>query len=397
MGTIFSKNNHNKVSYTKLSTAILIENECSRKITNWDLLDLNTQITLPEIVEYYLENPHWYLAGGAVCDLYRGRTPNDYDLFYVNNDCDATAQLQKFLHTLRKVEYYETKNCISVKYNEIKLQFIKRVYNSPDQVIGGFDMEPSKFICKTKVQCTRGALLSCKYNFNPLNLYSQSESFTTRVIKYGRKGFIPYNIWDVKRQFKYSTKTKAPSDYGHGCYFLPDLEIYTKNTYILRNLCFVLQKKYEYLYSTGRQITEREFREFHDTYLNSIFGEKNYGEIAGAYSTREGGYYVVPLIYTKKYTSIIENSNKYKNSEDVSHAFFKKYNRLFRVMISNVHTQFTNSFCPTNYELNIFCRKYEPLKLYKNITIMCILRCALPKPLRYMILKYWAQTHLIQF
>jgi hypothetical protein len=352
---------------TEISTAVLIENECSRKIANWDLLDLDVEITLPEIVEYYLNDSCWYLAGGAVCDLYRDRRPNDYDLFYVNDAPDAAVCLQEFLQTLRKNKHYETKNCITVVLDDIIIQFIKRVYRAPDQVVGGFDLEPCKFIYKTKVQCTRGALLSCEYRFNPLNLYAQSQNFTTRIIKYSRKSFPQYNMWDVKKYYKMTNNTCDLFDYT---YSFNDEE----DTYILRNILFMLRKKYDRLYSAGEIITEEKFNSIR------VYFDENFDDIELQGNL---GFYVYNIRRVNKL-----------DFEQLRTEFLKVYNTLFIVNISNIHTQYTNSFNPTSYPISDFCYEYVPLKLYQKLEIMCILRCTLPKPLRYMILKYWAQTLL---
>jgi hypothetical protein len=375
----------------QLSTAILIENECSRKIINWDLLDINVEIDLPGIVLNYLDN--WYLAGGAVCDLYRGKKPNDYDLFYVNDDCDAAVQLQNLLQMLRKNKHYETANCISIKDAGYKIQFIKRVYRAPDQVVGGFDMEPCKFIYKTHMQCTRGALLSCKYKFNPINLCAQSKSFTTRITKYRRKGFKPHNIWDMKGKFRYTQLTRKSSDYA-------ELNLRHDRYIVYNNLYCMMSGAYDKLYSNGEIITPEQFRHCYSKKIKQkiIFtGTEflNRAQQLFLFKTDEKLQEIITAEDKKHSQNIREIIDEFLKKNDITNQFYEKYKELFHVMISNVHTQYTNSFNPTTYFFYYFCHEYVPLKLYKNITIMCILRCTLPKPLRYMILKYWAQTHLI--
>jgi len=368
----------------EISELILIANECSRKIVNWDLITLDANIKLPEIVAYYLENPHLYLAGGAVCDLYNGKRPNDYDMFYVCNDTDAVAKFQLFLQNIRKHKHYETANCISIYIDAHRLQFIKRVYCSPGAVVGGFDMEPCKFIYKTKVQCTHGAYQAQIHSFNPLNLYTQSQSFTTRIAKYKSKGFPPFNIWDRTNRFKYCDQTRAPYDYD---FAHPDIE-HTKYISMMGNLNYILEKKYEFLYSTGDIITQSDFREFYNRYISM------HASLYIPYTPQD---ITRPIYnYRQNHRNILsEKINKMLSTDYMSKVFFKKYNRLFHVMISNVHTQYTNSFHPTSHEFYYYCFDQVNLNLHlKYPAIMCILRCKLPKPLRYMILKYWAQTLL---
>lgn len=73
-----------------------------------------------------------------------------------------------------------------------KIQIIKRIYSSPEQVIGGFDLDPSRFFMNTEfeIYCTVGAFISLQYRMNPINFNSYSSTFTRRISKYSKKGFI---------------------------------------------------------------------------------------------------------------------------------------------------------------------------------------------------------------
>ena len=73
-----------------------------------------------------------------------------------------------------------------------KIQIIKRIYSSPEQVIGGFDLDPSRFFMNTEfeIYCTVGAFISLQYRMNPINFNSYSSTFTRRISKYSKKGLL---------------------------------------------------------------------------------------------------------------------------------------------------------------------------------------------------------------
>jgi len=100
-------------------------------------------------------------------------------------------------------------------------------------------------------------------------------------------------------------------------------------------------------------------------------------------------------IYVENMSKIL---HQYIVSENILHEPYLQYQKIFHIMISNPNTQFTGSFHPTHHKLSNYYHKPSGELLHLIYPeIMCILRCTLPKPLRYMILKYWAQTLLIQF
>jgi hypothetical protein len=108
--------------------------------------------------------------------------PKDFDFF-----CIGKRPLIKTDDMLETSFSYTT-------ISSPKIQIIKRIYSTPEQVIGGFDLDPSRFFLTTdfEIFCTVGAFTSFVYNMNPINFNSYSSTFTRRISKYQKKGFFFY-------------------------------------------------------------------------------------------------------------------------------------------------------------------------------------------------------------
>eukprot|EP01091_Cochliopodium_minus_P001715 TRINITY_DN1161_c0_g4_i1.p1 TRINITY_DN1161_c0_g4~~TRINITY_DN1161_c0_g4_i1.p1 ORF type:complete len:277 (+),score=79.44 TRINITY_DN1161_c0_g4_i1:2-832(+) len=184
--------------------SILLQ-EFSRRSLNWPLLKIGryvhknnrytyenicytkrfdgNKIQIPtEVLEILMINEgNMILAGGSITDMIRMDEPKDYDLF-----CIGKRPNIKTNEMLETINSYTT-------LERPKIQIIKRIYSSAEQVIGGFDLEPSKFFMNANLEifCTYGALASLVKLFNPINFYSYSSTFERRISKYKRKGFFP--------------------------------------------------------------------------------------------------------------------------------------------------------------------------------------------------------------
>ncbi len=80
---------------------------------------------------------------------------------------------------------------------EIKLQFIKRSYRSPSEIIHGFDVDSSCILLTldNKLYVTERGLYALKYNCNTINFERLSPSYEFRILKFDKRGFdiqIPY-------------------------------------------------------------------------------------------------------------------------------------------------------------------------------------------------------------
>lgn len=99
---------------------------------------------------------------------------------------------------------YNTESSISITLNEIiKVQIIKRAYSSVEEILAGFDLNPSKVALtlgegdKWKFVAPQAYIDAVTYGVNVVVPCWQSETFNSRLSKYRKKGFdiyLPGNI-----------------------------------------------------------------------------------------------------------------------------------------------------------------------------------------------------------
>ena len=190
-------------TWVKLSEQCILLQEFSRKSLNWPMIKVGRWIqngnlyflksSFPfitpveiemeaEMISRLISNQSLILAGGAVIDMLMGKHPRDYDFFCVNKRPN-----------IKQEEMIET----SFSYSTIdppKIQIIKRIYESPEQIIGGFDLDSSRFYMDSNLDifCSVGALVSYLYNINPINFSCYSATFSRRINKYKKKGYLFY-------------------------------------------------------------------------------------------------------------------------------------------------------------------------------------------------------------
>jgi hypothetical protein len=82
-------------------------------------------------------------------------------------------------------------NYKSKHLRDFKISFIHRAYDTPDQILKGFDLAPSQFLYDGKsFKCSPAAAWSVVYGILPVDVSSASDSFYTRLQKYHTlKGF----------------------------------------------------------------------------------------------------------------------------------------------------------------------------------------------------------------
>lgn len=160
------------------------------------------------------------LAGGAVCDVLRGREPGDLDLFAVGLTVEeAESLVRAFIELLAQQEapmhkysgtgthvlsfaQYRTSNCITVRAKitregrrydakDIEFQFITRLYATVPEVIHGFDIAPCAVAWDgRRVVYTELARFAHMTGVFPLELGKRRASYERRLKKYVmRKGF----------------------------------------------------------------------------------------------------------------------------------------------------------------------------------------------------------------
>lgn len=176
--------------------------EFSRKICEWPLVFVK-KIDHP-ILQFLSHNR--ILAGGAVLDILRNLTPNDYDIFFIKKLPSA------FIEKLKKNAYNESINCITVfagnlTNDGINIQYIKRLYDNPSRVIGGFDLDPCRFFMNHngEIYGTPTAIWSLAKKKIVINPCCQSENFYFRIMKYQRRKrfkMVHPHIWMNHHLFK---------------------------------------------------------------------------------------------------------------------------------------------------------------------------------------------------
>ena len=94
---------------------------------------------------------------------------------------------------------------------------IKRIYDNPEQVIGGFDLDCSRFYMdhNLDIYTTVGGLASFVYKINPINFSCYSASFQRRIKKYKFKGFTPIYLnkkYERKDESRYRSFVFKPKE-----------------------------------------------------------------------------------------------------------------------------------------------------------------------------------------
>lgn len=174
------------------------------------------------------------LAGGAALwairkfDRHSVSNPNDLDFFPVvgevsgnnwkNEKQDRARQIyEKFVLEMKEIEtqlvhfnllVWENENCTTFSFQhssikahenldnkcqycirqsayEIKFSFIHRAYDTPEQIVQGFDFAPSQVIYDGKTfKCSYAAAFSICHNSLPVDISAASDSFYARLNKY---------------------------------------------------------------------------------------------------------------------------------------------------------------------------------------------------------------------
>ena len=165
------------------------------------------------------------ICGGAVNNIFYANGMNlDTDIF-IYGEFDLTNTISKILEVFFSLKDIDLvirhgKNCIEIEVltNEYldfekysmrfshgdflqvyKFQIIKRKYSDLKEILLGFDLDSSCVALaklnndiEPKVYITDRYMFSVIYGINLINPFRQSESYTYRLLKYIRKGFVPF-------------------------------------------------------------------------------------------------------------------------------------------------------------------------------------------------------------
>ena len=300
---------------------------------------------------------------GEICSCIAGIKPveiNDYDIFCTCYPHTRLAQIARCV---------ETTTSISYEHEGRKIQVIKRIYASPDQIIGGFDVDPCRFIqdADGNIFTTHGGAAALLTGTQIINPNSQSKNFYYRIAKYSQ--FFPRHIYSydgnmIPRMFS------AKSDYYGEAPQTPVSDLEMNLFYLLRgefDNCFVRD---------GRKFSLNEFLAVDLSKKKYSFCGQDLAVTFAPETQRE--------LLRRKITVF------YPRYEAVVGHFIRK----------NPHRQFTSSFHPTNYPLeHVYARprKIDLLRVFPEILAIFVgLRGArIPKPIVYRVLRdYFDQLTL---
>lgn len=158
------------------------------------------------------------LCGGAIIDCMKfsisAAYPRDYDLFFHDLTVDEADNLLiecvKFVTDLaeeedQEIKYISSQGVLTIALEwDIKIQFIRRVYSSKDQILLGFDIPACQYGWNPFdgfFSTVSGAVAFALRAF-PVDTTQRSLSYGFRLIKYLNKGFnillpgIPINCTD---------------------------------------------------------------------------------------------------------------------------------------------------------------------------------------------------------
>ena len=185
------------------------------KVQQYYQRELEGDIENKELVDHYLD-----LIYGTEEDIYLSRQnfcrDNTGELFNLelikSSDIDVFVTGKDYLEKVRKIVdslYFTKKFYISkIHYTEssisfvfgsvIKIQIIKRAYTNLEEILGGFDLNPSRVALtlnkrgEWKFVAPQAYIDAVQYGVNVVVPCWQSETFNSRLSKYRKKGFDIY-------------------------------------------------------------------------------------------------------------------------------------------------------------------------------------------------------------
>ncbi len=129
-----------------------------------------------------------YIAGGAAMYMAGYITEiNDIDLFTTNQSM-ANSWINDNFRTIKESDHVIT--ACTGRHKDKKIQLIKRVYQSPSEIVHGFDLDCVGVIWDgNSLWATRRAIWSYENKINWFDPDRMSPSYVHRLTKYMRRGF----------------------------------------------------------------------------------------------------------------------------------------------------------------------------------------------------------------
>lgn len=381
-------------THTKNNILSIISQEASRHSMTWKKIVTGDSIKIPYEIEKFLTgegNLRIYLAGGAIVSILQGRTPIDWDLFFVGSVYDVS----NFLEKIKENNYVETSNSITITCDNYKIQFIKRVYDNMMHIIGGFDIDASRLIYDAyskEVITTPDGLLSHKNKVIYINPYSMSLTYKYRLWKYkARKDFNIKTAYSGSRSNNInliiSNKVRSimGSGYGVNDYdhlidyrFIEKIEGEDKN--LLSNFIYLIQAEYHGLFVVNQQLyTIDDFIR-----ISRVMYKHIYKHII--LKRKHVSFYFVPkldgqsiyyssigssnIIIHDNYTFTHTNMALDEFYENIIKSRYENYKKITDTRITNVTSQFSGSFQPIQMPIRDIFNMYISHDIYIHFPII---------------------------
>jgi len=404
-----------------LSVEYNTESKKPRNYCDYGSLNINT-LNIPLFFHDLTSHEDIVVAGGCVVDMLKGRYYNDIDVFVVNTQLLDTkvcldkavfsvlVVLAKYIKLIKRLSVTATQNVIQIEFtitgkaatnsifynnqsyqlhnrgydSKIKLQIIKRVYRSLPEIFVGFDINASCIAYanhvhgdfnpiitgintsdnnKCKIYTCDRWLLAVKYGINVVCPFRQSQTYSYRLNKYMKKGFVPMLPDAIHMKNGKLASTVWSGDYvkhhvsellvfqsQNPIEFHKDVSDYTHMTYEIvkaKNLLLpeVLERAHKFNIQPISELYWKYNNDGHLPSYHAIIGRdllldmlRNYGprymEQIGDMYTVDDKRYVLPTW---------EDPNVIMDILVVS-------GHLSNWLVTDPNTQITSSFHPTNYD-----------------------------------------------
>ena len=130
----------------------------------------------------------------------------DIDIFITgDNYLDKVEKIISILKDIIiKVYFSEFATTLYLGRHFPKIQIIKRAYSNVDEILAGFDIDPSRVAMiwkkdKIRVIAPKSYINAVEYGVNLVVPSRQSQTFNNRLLKYFNKGFLPYFPFGIDR------------------------------------------------------------------------------------------------------------------------------------------------------------------------------------------------------
>lgn len=276
---------HSVLSYARGSTSTAEIGELSYVFRHILTLAEYTKLIklFPPLALHIIETP----GGNTVYIRLFNRSP-DIDVFMTGSAEEVATKAVNIATALNRIKqpvttkaYFSTEHCFTIQVNHRlpRVQLIKRAYETKEQIVAGFDIDPCGVMMYLQdgvmtIKATQAYEKSVQYGINVVTPSRQSQTFNARIIKYRRRGFEIYIAGNIYRRFRFGNIDGVlPCD----IYTFRDLLRYFKyNASVVREIRSLDPMGYPLISQVGTEIIEskpiRQARPISD--YNSDVGPK---------------------------------------------------------------------------------------------------------------------------